>query len=299
MNRIIKLLNNRVVQILIAVIAMYFAYKTVDVNVILSRITKVPIWVGVAVIVYSYVVGFLAVIRWGTVLFGKLNFKQLWIMYKASLVASFYSMFLPTPLAGDGLKWIRSAAAFSDVPKSKILASIMVDRLIGLSTLVTVAGVSLLVSLISGNNVPEYIKLIVLGMCSGVILLGLLIYFFDLEKLAKNFVFLNKFAKVENAFRLVEKKNIYKAVLVSIFAQIVWILPVWFLSFWFVPGLPVLTIYTYIPIISLMLALRIFWRIWGQRSCICFIVCTTGIFCRILTIPVCLYGGYTVDKCSN
>ena len=266
MNNIIKLLNNRLDQIFIALIEMYFVYTTVDFSRIVSRISRIPLWVGFVVILYSFIVNFLAVIRWGLILFGKLEFKNLWIMYKASMVASFYSMFLPTPLAGDGLKWVRSAAAFGEIPKSTILATILVDRVVGLSTLVCMAGVAMVLSMVSGNNVPFYIKSIVLGMCLGVVTIGLFIYFFDLEKMAKKFKFLSKFAKVESAFRTVDKTNLLKAVLVSIFAQILWVAPAWFLSAWFVPGHPVLVIYTYIPIISLMLALPVSFGGFGARE---------------------------------
>jgi hypothetical protein len=58
----------------------------------------------------------------------------------------------------------------------------------------------------------------------------------------------------------------FRAAVISFFAQIVWILPAVFVSWFFVPGLPVLLVYTYMPIISLLLALPISFGGFGARE---------------------------------
>ncbi len=266
MNRIIKLLNNRLVQMAISAVAMYFAYKTVDLSKVVSRISTVPIWFVVFLVIYTYVVGFLASVRWGVLLFGKPDFKKLWIMYKAATVGGFYSMFLPTPLAGDGFKWVRSADAFSDVPKSKILGSILVDRVIGLSTLVTMGVCSVILATIFGIKIDPRIITLVVGMFFGVATILFLIWKLDFTQLAKKHRFLTKLAKIDEAFMGQNRQYMFRAAIVSFFAQIVWILPGVFASWFFVPGLPVLLIYTYMPIISLLLALPISFGGFGARE---------------------------------
>lgn len=93
-----------------------------------------------------------------------------------------------------------------------------------------------------------------------------LIWKLDFTSLAKKHKFLSKLAKLDEAFMGQNRKYILKAAVFSFFCQVVWIAPVFFVSLVFVPGLPVLLIYTYIPIISLLLALPISFGGFGARE---------------------------------
>lgn len=266
MQRIIKLLNNRLVQLFLSGLALFYAYKTVDFTKVVLKISQVPAWFTIFLLVYTFFVGFLAVVRWGIILFGKPNIRQLLIMYKNANIASFYSMFLPTPLAGDGIKWAKNSASFKDLSKSKILASILVDRVIGLSTLGLMGFVSVIIATISGYRLYSQVVFMIGLLFAGIVVFYLILLFFNFDRYFGKNKYVDKLIAIDRAFRQEQKQAILKAVFVSFFAQIVWILPIVFSSNFFVPGLPILAIYSYMPIISLFLAFPISFGGFGARE---------------------------------
>ncbi len=254
------------VQLGLSAVALYYVYKTVDFVSVFNRISKVPLWFVIFLLIYTFLVGFLAVVRWGIVLFGQPSFRQLLTMYKNANVASFYSMFLPTPLAGDGIKWVKNASSFANIPKGKILASILVDRVIGLSTLGIMGFISLIISKFFKYKLVFEAELMITMLFVGIIIFYLLLLAFDFERFLGKNKYLDKLIRIDQAFRQEQRKTIFIAVMVSVFAQIVWILPIVFSSIFFVPGLPILAIYVYMPIISLFLAFPISFGGFGARE---------------------------------
>lgn len=262
---IVKLLGNRWLQMGISLVALYFAFRTYNFVEIIDKARRVPVWYVFFLIAYTMGVGFLASIRWCLVLNGKLDKKILWQMYKGSNMGSFYSMFLPTPLAGDGFKFINMLNKF-EISRGHILASVLVDRVLGISTLVLTGFLGILFSGFLNINLATQTKIISLGLFVGVLLFYFLLIFFDFDRFKGRNRWLDKLIEVDRAFRHERGIVLIKAGMVSIFAQFTWMLPVVISSYFFGLNINILHAYVVLPIVSLLLSVPLTFGGFGARE---------------------------------
>lgn len=262
---IVKFLGNRWTQLAISLVALYFAFHTYDFREILDKARRVPIWYVGILIIYTFGVGFLACIRWCLILNGKLDKKILWQMYKGSNMGSFYSMFLPTPLAGDGFKFVNMLNKFN-IPRGHILASVLVDRVLGISTLVFTGFLGILMSGFLKINLAWQTKFISFILFLGLILFYVLLAIFDFHRYKGKNRWLDKFIEIDKAFRHERGDVLVKAGIVSVFAQFTWMLPVAISSRFFGVNLNIIHAYVVLPIISLLLSVPLTFGGFGARE---------------------------------
>ncbi len=266
MKRIVGLVNNRVFQVALSLAALIYFYSTTDVTKILTRISGVPLGFLVFLTIYGITVSSLASLRWGIILLGRPTIQQLWFLFKAGQSGSFFSMFLPTPLAGDGMKWIRVSSAFPSITKTHLLASVLVDRVIGMSTLVITGFIAVVLSVVWRYPVPALVIYITLGMFLGVFIFYTLLVLFNFDKFEGRVGLLDKLIQIDKAFRHERGKDILLAVAVSVVAQFIWMMPILFTSRMFEVNLTMLDVLVYVPIMSLVLALPISFAGFGPRE---------------------------------
>jgi uncharacterized membrane protein YbhN (UPF0104 family) len=108
-----------------------------------------------------------------------------------------------------------------------------------------------------------YLLMILAGVC---FLIYFLIYFFDVQKILPKITFLHK---LDDAFDLFKNKNkgqIIKCLLISVLSESFWILQIWFIGWKFGANLSFLSVFVFIPIISMILVLPISIGGFGARE---------------------------------
>lgn len=296
-----KILNSRILRLLISVVLIYFAFRKVNISALLADLVGVEWWfVGLNVLI-SLAGVMLISFRWSNLLIKKPKLKDVLVFTKSSLVASFYGLFFPTSVAADLLKWVIIDERYPEIPKTKLLGSVILDRFIGLSMFVFVGLIMVLFGGIDKNMIPFWIKIIFISLFFFCLFFYLALYFFDLTKIFK-ISFLKRF---ENISELIEKNNVkqvFKSVAVSLMSEFLWIWQMWFISWHFKTGLSIVSIFVFIPIISMILALPISFAGFGAREQLYILffsglavsaesILLTSTFTGILGILIALVGG--------
>lgn len=261
-----KIINSKIIKILISSVLIYFAFRTVDVAFLLRELSKVEWWFIVANILISLTLVGLVSWRWSLLILKKPKLKDVILFLKSSLSASFYGLFLPSSaLAGDALKWIIIDEKYPEIPKSKLLGSILLDRFIGLTVFVFLGFIMIFVAGIKGVEIPVIIRIMFLGLFIGCLLFYILVIVFDVKKILR-FKWLKKFGEIVD---LVDKNNlgqILKSLGISLVSDMFWIGQVWFIGWYFGTNLSVISILIFLPVISTILTLPISFAGFGARE---------------------------------
>lgn len=266
MKNIKKLFKSRIVRLIFSAVLVYFAFKKVDVKSLLGQLVGVKWWFILENIIVSLLLSFIISYRWSLLLIKKTKLKDILVFYKSSLMASFYGLILPSAAATDVVKWLLIEQKYPQIPKSKMLGSVFLDRIIGLSTYIFVGLIFIIIARSKGIFVPDMIFYSIIGLVVTFICFYIFIYFFDVKKTIFQ---LKIFKRFESVGELVNRENlpqIFKGMLVSIFSEFGWVLQTWFISWYFGANLSIFSILVYIPIISLILILPISIAGFGARE---------------------------------
>ncbi|HOR01655.1 MAG TPA: lysylphosphatidylglycerol synthase transmembrane domain-containing protein [Candidatus Woesebacteria bacterium] len=261
-----KIINSKLVKLSVSLVLIYFAFKKVDVAVLARDLSKIEWWFLVANIVISLILSCLVSWRWSLLLIKKPRFKEVLLFFKSSLSASFYGLFLPSSaVAGDALKWIIIDEKYPEIPKSKLLGSILLDRFVGLTVFVVLGSVMIFLAGTRGIEIPLILQIVFVGLLVGCVVFYVIVIFFDIKKILK-FKWLNKFSGVLD---LVDRGNlgqIAKSLGVSLISDIFWVLQMWFIGWYFGTGLSFALILIFLPVISTILTLPISFAGFGARE---------------------------------
>lgn len=260
-----KIIKSKWIKLSVSLVLIYFAFKKVDISSILRQLSTINLssllfWMGISIIsliIIAY--------RWSLLLIKSPKISDVIVFTKSIWSAGFYGLFLPTSAAGDLFKWIIIDDKYPHIPKSKLAASIFLDRFVGMSMLVTFGFVSQFFSKSIGVEIPGLIRLglwVVFGGC-------LLVY--GLIFTGKTGLLLNHkwFEKIRSVGELVNKENfiqILKCLGVSMFSDFLWILQTWMISQYFGSNLSFVEILIYLPLISTILILPISIAGFGARE---------------------------------
>lgn len=261
-----KIFKSKIFRLVFSVVLIYFAFKKVDVVELFKEIGNVPFWFVLVNVVLSFFLVVLISFRWSLLFFPKLKTRTILTFTRANFLATFYSLFFSTALVGEVAKWMVIDNKYPDIPKTKVLGSVFLDRFIGFSVMIFIGFVSLIIGRNKGLNIPNYIFYLFIFITLACVLTYLIIYFFDLSKLFPKFTLLHKF---DSAFELVKSNNrrqIVKALLVSILSELCWLLQTWFIGWKFGANLDFLSIFIFIPIIAVILLLPISVGGFGARE---------------------------------
>lgn len=298
-----KIINSRLLRISISIILIYFAFKKVDVASLWRQLITMDWWFVVATIIISLLAIILVSWRWSMLLIKKPKWKDIKVFNKSSLVGSFYSLFFPTSVAGDLLKWMIVDETYPELSKSRLVGSVILDRFIGMSIFIVVGFIMLMFGEIDRNIIPFWVWWVFIGLFIGCLIFYLGVSFFDLSKSKLwKIKFLNKFKDVAELVSKENRKQIFKAVCISLVSEMLWICQMWFISWYFGTGLTIVSIFVFVPIISMILSLPISFAGFGAREQLYVIffgalatstesILLTSAFSGILGIIVALIGG--------
>ena len=267
MSIIKKIFSSRIFRLILSLVLIYFAFKKVNVFSLWQQLRQTSWWFILINILLSLISTTLISFRWSLLLIKKAKLKDIFIFTKSSLVSGFYGLFFNTSVAGDLFKWIIIDEKYPKIPKSKLLASVFLDRFIGLSMFVFVGTIMVFLVKIDKGFIPLWIKIAFLAMFVGCLVFYLLLFFGNLSNLKLwNFKLIKKIKSVTELIHEENKSQILKSLIICLVSDFFWVVQIWFISWYFGTGLSVWSIFIFLPIISMILALPISFAGFGARE---------------------------------
>ena len=260
-----KIIKSKWLKFGVTIVLIYFAFKKVDIVSIIRQLSRINVLMLVFWLFISFVSTILLAYRWSFLLIKTPKISDILIFSKSIWSASFYGLFVPTSVAGDIFKWIIIDDKYPDISKSKLGASILLDRLVGMSMLVFFGFISQFFASSMGIKIPILIRLafwIVFVGCSffyGLIFTGKGVLLFN-NKWLKKVKIIGELVNVENS------KQILKCFGVSLISDFFWIWQMWMISSYFGANLSFVQILIFLPVISTILILPISIAGFGARE---------------------------------
>jgi len=265
-----KLLSSKILRLGFSAVLIYLAFRKIDVFQLFNQLRTVPVWFVGLMIVYQSITMVLGGIRWSYLLIDKPVVKDFWNFTKASFMGSFYSLFFPTAMAGDLLKWLPLMKKYNKLTKTRLASSVLIDRIIGFSAFTLVGLMALIVGKILNYQFFDSLLWLFTGLVAGILIFYTVVFTVNFDKFFIRFG--NRYRIVDKMFEVVEllksehKSRIIKVFLISMISEPVWIMPVWFYSLIFGAGASLLDVYIFIPVIALILVLPISVAGFGARE---------------------------------
>lgn len=260
-----KIIKSKWIKLSVSLVLIYFAFKKVDISSIFRQLSGISLlslffWMGISItslIIISY--------RWSLLLIKSPKISDVIVFTKSIWSASFYGLFIPTAAAGDVFKWIIIDDKYPQIPKSKLGASILLDRFVGMSMLVFFGFVSQFFATSVGVEIPNLVRLGLSLVFGGCLLAYGLIFTGKTDLILRH----KWFEKIRSIGDLVNKENfiqILKCLGVSMVSDFLWILQTWMISQYFGSNLSFVEILIYLPLISTILILPISIAGFGARE---------------------------------
>lgn len=261
-----KILMSKWLRLILSVGLIYLAFRNIDVGALIRELMSVPWWFVVAMCIYTPVVMLIGGARWALVALGHIGWKDVLVFTKSVFIGSFYNLLFPSAVGGDALKWLKLIDKYPQLSKAKLASSVLIDRIVGLTAFVMAAVIAIVVAKIIDFPVPDYLC----WLFSGLLVMGIVgyacLYVVDLRKIFGRVKWLNRPLQMVEIFRQSSRRGILLAIGLSLLAEPVWMLPTWFYSQIFGAGMSLLSVYVYLPIISLILVLPISVAGFGARE---------------------------------
>ena len=261
-----KVLGSKVLRLVFSVTLLYFAFRKIDMGLLLVDLTKVPIWFVVAMVAYMFLGILMGAVRWSWLLLEKPRWRDFLFFTKVNYIGGFYSLFLSSALGGDLFKWLHLKKRYKDLTKTQLASSVVIDRVIGLSAFAVVAFCMMILGRLTGFVFPEFLFWFFMALSGGVVIFYGLVFWFDFDKYFSRYKILRRVLQVMEILKKGNKKRIVMALGISMIGQILWTLPIWFFSLIFGAGMSLLSVYVLVPIINLILVLPISVAGFGARE---------------------------------
>ncbi len=267
MKKVVRsLVASKIFRLVFSLLLLYFAFRKIDFGVLVMDLTKVPWWFVLLVLFYIFLVMVIGAGRWCYLVLDKVSWGDVLNFLRASYVGNFYSLFLSSSVGGDLLKWLPLLKKYPKLSKAKLVASVLLDRMVGFSAFCLMAFMALTVGKIIGFEFPDFLFWLFLFLSLGVIVFYVLVIFTDIEKLILKLPLGDKLIKLVEVLRSGKKKRMVGALLVSLLIQVMWTLLVWFYSSIFDAGMGLVSVYLLVPVINLILVLPVSIAGFGARE---------------------------------
>lgn len=118
------------VKILVSLVLLGLVFNQIEWSEVKLALHLLPLWLLFLMTTSSLFLLLINSIRWAVLIPLPLTRPTLHRLTAASYLSAFYTLFLPSSLGGDVIKW--GLALGTQVPKSRLASSIVMDRIIGL-----------------------------------------------------------------------------------------------------------------------------------------------------------------------
>lgn len=266
MKKLKNILNSKWFQLSFSAILIFIAFRRVNIAHLLRDVHQAPWWVVIVLLVYMAISMVLGGLRWGILVLGKVSMKDILAFTRATYAGCFYSLFFPSSVGGDLLKWTSLLKKYPDISKLKLAGTALIDRVIGFSAFSIAALIALIAGKILKYQFPDILFWLFIGINLGLVFFYVLVFTLDFEKLLSKFKFMSKLLEIVDLLKNSNKKRIIICFLISLVSEPVWMLMTWFSSLTFKAHIKLLQVFIFMPIISLILVLPISWAGFGARE---------------------------------
>ncbi|MFA5828084.1 MAG: lysylphosphatidylglycerol synthase transmembrane domain-containing protein [Candidatus Shapirobacteria bacterium] len=261
-----KIFFSKVFRVVFSAVLIFIAFKRVDMVGILVKIAGVPVWATLSILVYFLFGNILWSWRWSMLLLDKPRFKDIWEFTKASYIGNFYSIFLASTIGGDLVKWMPLMKRYPNLSKTRLMSSVLLDRMIGMSAFSAMAFIVVIVGKLLGYQFPDALFWFFIILFVGFCLFYILVFFFDFEKFVGKVAVLKKVFELMIVLKKENKNRVFKVLLFSFLWEPIWTIAYWLYSLIFDAGIGLIPIFIFVPIINLIIALPISIAGFGPRE---------------------------------
>ena len=272
MDKLKKIFGSRLFQLGFSVLLILIAFRRVNMPRLIGEVQQVPLWIIVVLLIYMASSMFLGGTRWAILVLGKVGIKDILAFTKATYAGSFYSLFFPSSVGGDLLKWTTLLKKYPDISKLKLAGTALIDRVIGFSAFSMAALIALVAGKILHYSFPDVLFWLFLGINAGLVVFYGLVFSLDFEKMfsllegSRFSKILKRLLEIVDLLKNSNKKRIIVCFLISLVSEPVWMMQTWFSSLTFKANISLLEVFIFMPIISLILVLPISWAGFGARE---------------------------------
>jgi len=161
-------------KLVVSATLLFLIFRQTDWALVWQAFQTLPLWLIGFIMLMSLVAVALNTLRWVVVIPLKLNLKIFKKLFSVSLLGAFYSLFLPSAIGGDVVKW--GLASPLGVAKPRLATSILIDRAIGLISATFLAIASLLLSIVVFKTQTPSLITQAVGLISLAVLGGILVW---------------------------------------------------------------------------------------------------------------------------
>jgi glycosyltransferase 2 family protein len=266
MKKFKKILSSKWFQLLFSALLIFIAFRRVDIARLLREVHRAPWWVVIALLIYMGLSMILGGLRWGILVLGKVRVEDVLAFTRATYAGCFYSLFFPSTVGGDLLKWTSLTKKYPEISKLKLAGTALIDRVIGFSAFSVAAIIALVAGKLLRYQFPDLLFWLFLGINVGLIIFYIVVFTLDFEKILSKFKFLSKLLEIVDLLKNSNKRRIIICFVISLVSEPVWMLMTWFSSLTFRAHIKLLQVFIFMPIISLILVLPISWAGFGARE---------------------------------
>jgi len=261
-----KIVTSKWFKYVFSAILIVWAFHRINITRLLMGVRHVNIWIIIGLVAYLGITMVIGGLRWSLLLFPKIKLKDVLIFTKATYLGAFYSLFFPTSVAGDLLKWVPLTEKYPELSKTTLASSAMIDRVIGFTAFAIVALLALILGKIFKYQFPDIIFYVFILANVGIAIFYGLVYLTDIDKLLGKWSKLKKVEEVVGVLKKENKQRIFRCLGLSLITEPVWIMTNFFTAKVFHVPLSPLQIFIFMPIISMILVLPISIAGFGARE---------------------------------
>ena len=258
--------QSKIFRIGLSMILLYFAFRKVNITNLGKELILVSPWATVGLLGYLGLVMILGAWRWSLLALEKVGFSDVMAFAKATYVGSFYSLFFPTAVAGDLLKWTSLTKKYPQVHKLRLAGTALIDRLIGFTAFSLEALIALIIGKSSGYQFPNYIMWLFVGINCGLVVFYCLAYLVNFPVIFEKNKHLSKLSELAELLRSGNKKRLFSCLAISVIAEPAWMVWSYFIAKLFGIPLTLIQIFIFMPVIALILVLPISFAGFGARE---------------------------------
>jgi uncharacterized membrane protein YbhN (UPF0104 family) len=261
-----KIWQSKIFRITLTAALLYFAFQKVNILSLGREIVRVPWWATVGLLLYFGWVMFLGGWRWALLALNKVGLADILAFTKASYVGSFYSLFFPTSVAGDLLKWTSLLKKYPRAHKVRLAGTALIDRLIGFTVFSLEAFIALIIGKSLGYQFPSILLWLFLGINLGLVVFYSLTFLVDFPKILGKQKYLSRLAELAELLRSGNKKRLLTCLGISLVSEPAWMTSCFLIAKVFGLPLALLDVYIFMPVIALILVLPISIAGFGARE---------------------------------
>lgn len=157
----------------VALLGLYFAYRSIDFTVVNIQIS----WRSVSFFLFAFVVNIVAVLVSAARLYVLSDMGMSYLeTVKINFVGLFFNLFLPTIIGGDIARTVKCRKSSHSVIKS--MSIIVIDRFVGLSSLIIMSVISLIVlNVYVGHKSSIIVESMIVVLFIGTVVLWIILFF--------------------------------------------------------------------------------------------------------------------------